>query len=461
MTGSAGRRVRRRIQSTLLLDKTQGRALLTKLWQALSGPVTITLILTLLSVDEQAVYYSLVSIIALQNFFELGLSNLLVSHAGREQPAYQSSKNEVANQARHRLASLHRGATQWFAAATLGFMSLALVVGYVSFTGVTESVAWQLPMLTIIPLAGGIVFLLPKLAILEGLGHRSTIYRMRLWQMVLGSLAVWATLTMNGKLWCLASATAVQLLASLVVVVLLRHDLPSSSKKNQPLNPSPLTTRATTPSPESNPKPLLWRRDVLPGQWRLGVIAITQHAATQLFTIILLNFDSESAAAAMGMVQSIASPLQMLALTWLQTNLSVASSLHGSGERERAGTLWRRAAIASCGFLICGLVALIMILAGLLWWRPELSPRFLNPGQAALLFGSYLANHVVAIQGFYVVSRFSRPIFGPAVIGLFACGLGSWIGVYLAGLNGLLWGYLIVSLAIFLPLHTRAYLRTR
>ncbi|MEM1224281.1 MAG: hypothetical protein AAGJ40_01225 [Planctomycetota bacterium] len=462
-----------RWQRLLAMDAAQTAALGAKAWQAVSGPITISLIVTHLSIPEQGVYYSLVSLLAFQNLFELGLCNLLVSHAGRQAgilAALDTSRSsdrfatarpgetiaaadlsdpqwlhrEESARVIARLSVIRRGAHRWFLFATLGFVLLAWGIGFQTLSGVSSEVGWLGPLICVIPVAGCIVWLSPDVAVLEGLGDRIAIYRLRLFQMVVGSCLVWLTLVLNGGLWSLLVASLVQAIATLAYLSLRRDRMP--------------------PAGEIQPRQVVdftWRQDVLPGQWRLAVLGIAQHTATQLFTLILLAYHGEASAATIGVMLGITGPIQMLALTWLQTNLAVAAGHHGSGDRELAGMLWRRAAVVSTGLLLLAFTTLIALLSGLLYWQPALQARFLTPFQTAALSCGCIANHLVAVQGFYVVSRFAKPIFAPALTGFLTCALLVYLGGRFGGTNGLLLGYFLGIAGVLLPLHTAAYCRLR
>ena len=68
----------------LIGDRALGFSLVGRVWQTISGPITIALIIVTLSPAQQGVYYALVSIVGLQAFVELGLLNVLISYAGQE-----------------------------------------------------------------------------------------------------------------------------------------------------------------------------------------------------------------------------------------------------------------------------------------------------------------------------------------------------------------------------------------
>ena len=76
--------IQRRLKSLLQLDSPLAFALATRIWQTVSGPLTIALLIRSLSLRDQGVYYGIQGVVGLQAYFELGLLSVLIGHAGHE-----------------------------------------------------------------------------------------------------------------------------------------------------------------------------------------------------------------------------------------------------------------------------------------------------------------------------------------------------------------------------------------
>jgi O-antigen/teichoic acid export membrane protein len=207
-----------------------------------------------------------------------------------------------------------------------------------------------------------------------------------------------------------------------------------------------------------------WGRDVVPMQWRVALISVAQYLSSQLFVAVIVGRDSaESAADAgrLGATLTMTTAIQMLALAWVQTKFSLVSAHHGAGERETAGTMWRQTALVSTALLclalgtLTGLIA-VMPLMGRGW---EL--RFLVPWQLAVLAVGLVANHLLAVQSFYVMSRRANPLWIPSVVGLLATAAAVWVFGRMYSTGGLVIAYSVATALVALPLHSWAYLRYR
>ncbi|QDT03153.1 hypothetical protein K227x_15350 [Rubripirellula lacrimiformis] len=442
------------LSERLHLDRSLALVLATKVWQVMSGPVTIALIIATFSLQEQGVYSGIIGIVGIQSLFELGLLNVLIGQAGHEMPHLrkgQEKGNEdeqgTPDEPVRRMAELVRGSRRWFAVASLLFAALALVFGWVTFHGGAAD-GWQMPLMFVVPLSAIAVFLSPSVAILEGAGFRADVYRTRLFQMVTGSLVVWGGLVLGCKLWVLVFSAAAQA-GWMAYLTHWRH----ASFFQQFL------------AVDQRPQDFSWRRDVVPIQWRSAIVSIVFYVATGLFTVIVINFHSATEAAPLGMTLTIVAAIQMLALAWIQTKYPVVAALHGEMRREEAGTLWRQIAITSTALLVAGLGALIALIAMLpvleTWIQVALVPRFLSVTQAAMLGAGCVLNHAIAIQSFYVLSRRSSPLLNASVIGYGSVAIAVWFGGYWDGTNGLLIGYMTAMLLVAFPVHTLAYMKFR
>lgn len=444
----------RQIRDRLQLDRPLAYALATRCWQAISGPITIVLLIRSLSLSEQGVYYAIVGIIGIQAYFELGLLNVLVSHSGHEAAAMTKASQDATDRdmavevnpewliAAARMRDLVRSSFRWFGGAAVLYVACALAFGW--FTLADSNVAWQAPLLVLVPIAAVSVYLAPALSILEGAGQRELIYRFRFVQMALGSLVVWISLAMGMKLWALVLSSLIQALMAIYITVVAKG---SFFRKFRLI--------------EDQPSGFQWMRDVLPVQWRVALISATFHFATQFFTVIVLMFHSDAEAAPLGMTLSITAAIQMLALAWVQTKFPVISAYHGAGRREAAGMLWRRTAIVSTGLLLFGMLVLTGLISALPLAGMELEKRFLEPWQVIMLALGCLANHIAAIQGFYVLARRARPLLNASLIGSLATAAAVWIGGYLYATSGVVVGYALAMMLVLVPVHTWAYMQFR
>lgn len=438
----------------LQVDRSLGFVLASRVWQAVSGPLTIWFLVNYLTIDQQGIYYGIFSFVAIQAFFELGLLTVLVGFAGHEATAlaYRIDGQVVTACSDHQAAAaarvreLLRASTRWFGLASSLFAVVAFGFGWytLSNTHLTTPVAWQLPLMIVVPCAALTVFWSPRVAILEGIGFRETVYRFRLYQAITGSLAVWATLVLGLGLWCLITATLTQTLwvgyLSFIRYRSVFEQLQASTK---------------------SPTDFSWTKDIVPVQWRAALIGVLHHIATQCFSIIILLFHHDAAEAGrLGMTLTVTSAIQMLALAWVQTKYPLAAGLHGAGDRERAGTMWRQATLVSTSLLIVAFAVLVALVSVLPMIDARFENRFITPLQIMILGGGCLANHLLATQAFYVLARRFKPLLITAP-SMLVSATAIWIAGYFYSTAGIVTAFAASLTFVVLPLHTWAYLQLR
>ena len=442
----------RELAQRLQLDKPLGYALLSRVWQGISGPITIALIIRYLTGDEKGIYYAIGPVIGVQAFFELGLLNVLISHAGHANAAFlleQKEGQEPASEWSHgssaagRMGELIRASRRWFGVASVLFCLFVLVFGWYTFSQSDAQVDWHLPLLVIAPLAALTVYFSPSLAILEGAGERELIYRFRFYQGVCGSLAVWLALALGLGVWAVVVATLVQTAWSGYLALYHRR-----SFFRQFVG-------------VSGDHGFSWMRDVLPLQWRVAAIGIAFHLATQFLVIVILVFHTAVESGRLGMTMTITTSLQMFALAWVQTKYPLISAMHGENDREGAGTLWRRTTVVSTGLLCLGFTGFTVGLLVLPLFGRGWETEFVLPWQVVLFGVGCVANHLVAIQAFYVLARGANPLVVASLIGLLTTAVAVWIGGYYWSTTGVVGAFTIGITGVMLPLHSWAYYRFR
>ena len=450
------------------MDRPLAYALAERIWQTLTGPFTIVLLVWYLSESDTGVYTGIGKIIGIQNLFELGMLNVLIGHAGHAAAALKSADDDDASnsdRAKRRMQTLIDASGRWFAIAGLLFAVGAIAFGWYTFTR-TESAdhvstywEWLAPLLVVIPMAAMIVVLSPRLAILEGSGHRELLYRFRFYQRITGTVAVWGALLAGLGIWALVLSTFVQLLWTIYIPFVRCRGF---FGKFQNL-------AAVENQEDSNE--FLWSRDVVPAQWRAALVSMAHYLATESFLFAILIFGSREDAGRLGLTLMITMAIQAVALAWVQTKFAVISDLHGADRREEAGVLWRRTALISTGLLATGFAVLVGILVllpqaeSLIQWagygQKSLTTRFITPTQCAIYSVGCVASHLIGLQAIYVLARKANPLTIALMIGSLSAATAVWIGGATGGTTGLLVGYSTTMTLIALPVHTIAYKKFR
>ncbi len=433
----------RRVFAWLQFDKSLSFALIARIWQAFSGPITIALQIRGLDLPETGIYLTLLSIVAVQPLFELGLASVLIGQASSIAAKINLGKDRHNSKAE--LHWLAQAACRWFTGVAVLYAIGALLLGWNVLGGSgTAILDWRVPLVLTILLATVSFAVSPRAYIMEGAGERDFVYRIRLVQAIVGSLVAWLSLYFGFKLWAIVAIFLVNAVFSLFVAFggRARRLFAFAGTDNHRIRES-------------------WISKIGPFQWRVASISAAHYLASQLMLIHVMKYHGETAAAPLGMTLQITTAIQSLALAWAQTKFSLISQHQASNQREYAGTLWRQTALVSSGLLVLALTVLSILVSCLPWFGRGWERSFLSMPLIALLSIGLLANHILSLQSYYVLSRGAKPLVGVTLIGLLATALAVWWGGKEYSTSGVIFAYSVGMGVVAVPLHTWAYLRFR
>jgi O-antigen/teichoic acid export membrane protein len=423
--------------SRLGIDRAVGYTVIAKGWTALSGIVSLVLLTRFLSPDEQGFYFTFVDILALQIFFELGLSTVVMQFASHERAQLNwtaDGRLEGDAQALQRLGGLLRLSLLWYAVVSLLVLLVVLPTGLVFFGTHAprgHTIAWQLPWLWIVIVTACTLAISPLMALLEGCGLVAEIAFVLMTQSVVGSLLFWLTLVLHWGLFTAPVTNTVFLLA--LALWLWRR---KRAVINQLLR---------TPG---GPRPLDWKREVWPFQWKIAVSWLTGYFIFKLFDPVLFAYGGAAAAGRMGLCLNVMSALAAISLAWITTKSAPFGSLIARGEFDELDRRFFPSLRQSL---------LVVATGGLLFWcaayylhtiHHPLGLRLLDPTPLALLVGSTIINHIVISEAIYLRAHKQEPFLAISVLNGCLVGLSTLVLGRLFGALGMMCGYFTINLCV-------------
>lgn len=422
------------------LNRTVLAALASRFWQFLSGPITVFLIAKSFSETEQGAFYAFGGYLGIQAFFELGLSGVLISVAGHENVELRQDDADEVLRRRARLADLLVKSSRFYATTGAAFLLITGFSGILFFHRQDLEIPWRFPWAILVLIATGNFIMTPMLAILEGTGKARLVYQGRLWQAVLGSLAVWASLLAGIGLWTAVVSACVQLLIQGVVVFVKSADHFRAIAKFR-----------------TKDHAIDWNKIVLPMQWRIGVQGISLYLATQAFTLVLMESQSPEIAGRWGMTSSILFAIQSMAMAWVMASFPQATAMAAAKKWSELRSYWTRVTISSSILLCCGLFAFALVLWLLDLTTLTIQARFIAPWNIVLFGLGMLAYHLAAAMAYFVRSQRRETLYWAAVSGQLSVAAVCWYFGGRYGVAAMCAAYAITNLLVLLPLHVIAF----
>lgn len=318
-----------------------------RIWQALSGLITTTLVTIFLTPEFQGWYYSFLSIAALYVLFDLGLSLVLVQMSARYFVGLRwLSSGGLLGEGVERFTALLVQSLRHYFWLTLVFIALVMLGGFLFFSlgaGTNHSsISWIEPWLLLVIATGAAVLLIPFFSLIEGSGKVAEVSLVRLLQGVLGNVACWIVLASGGGLWATAMVPGVGVVVSAIWLIRRWPNLLKSSRTN-----------ATSD--------LNWRRDVWPLQWRVGLSLLASYLITQIYIPLLFNYQGPIIAGQMGLSLALANMLGIFSLSWVTRHVPLMAQAVVERKFDVLDRVFRRDFLFSLGFY---LFAAIMLCTG-------------------------------------------------------------------------------------------------
>lgn len=367
-------------------------------WQAAAGLVTLVGIAHFLSPVEQGYYYTFASLAALQMILDMGLSIVLVQVSAHEFLGLSwGRRGKVVGESPLRFLTLVQKSFRWYGAAAVLFL-LAYPAGLMFFAGTPGDLGydWRWAWLSLVSAtAVGFIFL-PALAIVEGSGHVTEVYVVRLIQSITGAVTVWIMLVAGGGLYTVAMMPAMGALVSGSWLLLRRPHLLRQIFKPVCAN-------------------FHWRTEVWPMQWRLGVSWICGYFLMQIHTPLLFRTQNAVIAGQMGLTMTVANMLSLLALAGV-TSLTPALA-RAAGERDwlRMDRYFRRAFIVSSLAFGVGAAGFLGVRVALEW--TPYGVRFLPTIETIGLLFAVFFSHVSGLFAVYLRAHRREPFMWLSVVG--------------------------------------------
>ncbi|MDA1013292.1 MAG: hypothetical protein O3A00_02440 [Planctomycetota bacterium] len=427
----------RRLINRIEIDRATFFSLLLRVWQLLAGAVTVYFIAEHFSPELQGFYYTFASLMALQTFFELGLNIVIVNVASHEWAKLSLDESGAIrgdDRARSRLISLGRLIAGWYAIAAMLFAIGVGIGGYVFLAQQAAGIEWIGPWCAITVLSGGLLWLLPFNALLEGCGQNAIVNRFRLLQAVTASLGVWICISAGLELWAPVAAVAARVMWDVVLVAVRfrRFFRPF-------LAPTSTTAR------------IEWTREIWPLQWRLAVQGCVGYFSYSLMTPVLFHYHGPAVAGQMGMTWAIVTAIQAAGLAWVQTRVPRFGVLIARRDFAELDRVFRRLTLVSLQILLVVSAGVWLAAVHSKDWFPEIAARFLSPSATAVLLAGVLLYHVPHCMSMYMRAHKRDPMLFTNVLSSMAIGACVFYGGReFAGLGAAI-GYAVAVGMVVLP----------
>lgn len=416
------------------IDGAIGITLTTRILQAGGGIISVLLIARFLSINEQGYYYTFASILAIQVFFELGLSGIITQYVAHEfSHLTLSSTGELIGEEfyKSRLSSLLRFCIKCFAAISFFLFFFLYIVGHLFFHkyNTDSTVEWNTPW-TILCLTTSLnLFIDPILAFFDGLGQVKDMAKVRLVQKVFTIVFVFVFFFLGLKLYSAALASLLGILINYGQVLFSkRFDILKSIWKEQ------------------KEAVINYYKEIFPFQWRIALSWISGYFIFQLFNPVLFATDGAKVAGQMGMTLNALMSISTLSMSWINTKIPLFSGFIAQKKYNELDTIFNKTVKQLTGISILLVGTFVTFIIVLRQLHIPLANRFLQPLPLILLCLTIIANQFVFSWATYLRCHKKEPYLILSIVNGCLCCLSTFLLGHKFGLMGVVCGYTFLML---------------
>lgn len=441
---------------TIGLDAAIVFSVSARLWQVLAATVTVILMTQFFSGELQGYYYTIVSLLAIQSFLDLGLSGIIVLLTSHEWAHLETRDGKVSGpvETRGRLAEIHRFGCWWYSCCATAFLFLITPFGvYLLSDGHSELKwfvqEWLVPWVICVALNATSMLFVPRIALLEGCNQVVAVNRMRFYQSISGSFFVWLSIAMGLGLWTLVISNLVRLLWEFKVVY---RDY------------GPMLAELTSTPNEGH---IDWRKEIWPLQWRLAIQSVCSYFATWFIVPVTFRFHGKVQAGQIGLTWQLLTTVQAASLAWLQTRLPRFGALLAARKHRQLESEMLRAAVLSVAVFLAGMSAFFLAIYGSESVGIRLSNRFVSTSTIAFFAIGMVGWTLAIAEQSYVRLFKTDPFLLISVLASCLVASAIWHFGSTSGPHGLSIAYCGVSWLYAVPVstwilfrHRREYVKT-
>lgn len=407
----------------------------------LTGPIVLVLITLKFTLEEQGVYYTFVSMTALQVFFELGLTGIITQYVAHEiaHLKIQPDRTLIGPQQNlSRLASLFTLFTKWFIVSGILLAFFLIVAGWVFFTknNTDQEIKWQFPWI-ILSIGTGMFLIFNMFpAFFEGFGYVKEMAKLRLWTQLASFAGIAACFLTGHGLYALGCAAFVRCLSIGIALFGGKYHIISKQL---------LQIRQTDVIP-------YWK-EVFPYQWKISVSWLSGYLIFHLFNPVMFAYCGAKVAGQMGMTTTIINFITGISSAWVNTKIPGMSMLIAKNDYRKLDVLFHKTLLQelvvgiliSTGFISCLFFIQYM---GIEYKDVLVSERFLPLSSCICFVASTVINFFVFSFATYLRCHKQEPFLLNSIVTGIAVASASLLSAKYSGVFALCLSYLIITVLV-------------
>lgn len=425
------------------LDKSIAYSSGSRILAGIAGIVSVFFISKYLSGEEQGFYFTFGSIVALQVFFELGLTGIMtqyvaheVSHLTLNDDSFYIGEEQYIS----RLASLIRFCVRWYLVLAVIVFLFLIIVGFLFFRnyGDTNSnVIWEFPWLLVCIGSAAKIFQSPFNSIYMGLGKVKEMSKVGFYQQIILPISLWLGLCFGWKLYIVGISYILSVLFWIVYVWYSRLYLIVLNLLNVKIK-----------------EKVSYITEIFPYQWKIALSWVSGYFIFQLFNPVLFATEGPVVAGQMGMTLQALNAIQAISFSWLNTKVPLYSSLIALKDYLTLDSTFNKMLKQMLVVSVFLLISFFLLVVGLRITEIKigdgiLADRFLPLLPLFILSISVYLQQYTNSWATYLRCHKKEPFLINSVCAAVAYGVSTLVFGNLYGLYGIVVSYIIIKFLFF------------
>lgn len=434
------------------MDRAVGFGMLSRVWSLLAGPVTMLLVASRFSPEQQGYYYTFGSLMALQVFFDMGLLFVISQFVSHEFVHLSWGERGVITGEPHamrRFSELLQKTVRWYAFAAL-LVPIFLIPAGLIFLGSKGSVAfpWRVPWIMLTCGTALNLLVTPFFAVIMGSGDVTAANKRDLTCSIVSSCLCWIVMSLYGGLFASAAISSGSAAVSWGYLLRKRPELLKLSWRRQKEHDA---GRINT---------LSWKDEIWPMQWRMAVSSGASYLLFSLFTPLLFHYHGAVIAGQIGITITAANALLGIGLTQLNAKSPLFGKFIALRDWHNLDQIFYKTLRQSFTVTAIGTV----LGTGAIWYLQGISTfgqRFIPYDQAGILFVTVCFQVINSGIALYLRAHKQEPLVVMTVIASLLQGAATWYLGKNYSSYGVTLGFFVVTVFYIFPYVLLIWVRFR
>lgn len=414
---------------------------LARLLQGLGGVFAVVLVAHFLNRSEQGYYYTFSSILAVQIFFELGLSGIITQFVAHEMAHLSFDKDGVSiggdEKNLSRLSSIVKFSFKWFLLMAILLLVILCIAGFYFFTnfGLQDgNIVWQTPWVIVSLGTAFSLVITPMFSFLEGIGKVKDVAMLRFFQISIQLIFLTLGLFFELKLFAYPIANLVSIVILVFLVIFSdKIDILKNIWRVKGIHK------------------IDYKKEIFPLQWKISLSWISGYFIYQIFNPVIFAFEGPVSAGKMGITLAIVNGISLVSLSWINTKIPVFSSLIAKKEYTFLDQIFNKTLFQSIMISFLGYIVLLIGYFVLKHFEIDYYKRFLPLGLFSILFLGYFFNQAISALAIYLRCHKKEPLLIYSLVSALLIGSSTFFLGKFYGVKGIVYGFTGVILTICLP----------